>query len=137
MTSDPGDWIGAGRSWSHGPPADSLRVYADRRLIQFEVRTDAEFAGGWWWTEFAAPPGQDFAVGTYEAPHSYPFNEGAAGFSHSGNGRGCNGITATFTIHELAYDPDGTLRRFRADFEQRCENSTAALRGTWDFTAAG
>jgi len=35
------------------------------------------------------------------------------------------------------WDPDGTLRRFRADFEQRCENTDAALRGTWDFTAAG
>ena len=86
--------------------------------------------------EFAAPPGQDLAVGTYQNARRYPFNDGAPGFNHSGNGRGCNTLTATFTIHELVYDPDGTLRTFRADFEQHCEGVAAALRGTWVFHAA-
>lgn len=136
MTSDPGDYIGGGRTWSHGPPADGLRVSADRRLIAFHMDTNAEFQGGWWTTEFAAPPGQDLAVGTYQNARRYPFNDGAPGFNHSGNGRGCNTLTATFTIHELVYDPDGTLRTFRADFEQHCEGVAAALRGTWVFHAA-
>ncbi len=136
MTSDPGDYIGQGRTWSHGPPADRLRVSADRRLITFSMDTDAEFQGGWWTTDFAAPPGQDLAVGTTYQAKRYPFNDGSAGFDHGGNGRGCNTLTATFTIHELAYDPDGTLRTFRASFEQHCEGGEPALRGTWVFHAA-
>ena len=51
-------------------------------------------------------------------------------------GRGCNMSSSTFTVREISFDPDGTLRRFLADFEQHCENSQAALRGTWDFKAA-
>ncbi len=134
MTSDPGDYIGGGRSWSHGPPADTLQVWADRQHIRFWMHTDAEFEGGWWDTEIAAPPGQNLAAGTYSA-HRFA-EEGSAGFDHGGNGRGCNTINATFTIHELAYDPDGTLRTFRADFEQHCEGGVPALRGTWVFNAA-
>jgi hypothetical protein len=136
MTSDPGDYIGQGRDWSHGPPADTLRVSAGRQLISFRMDTNAEFQGGWWTTDFAAPPGQNLAAGTTYQARRYPFNDGSAGFDHSGNGRGCNELTATFTIHELAYDPDGTLRTFRADFEQHCESGEPALRGTWVFHAA-
>jgi hypothetical protein len=136
MTSDPGDYIGQGRTWSHAPPADRITVTGDRRLISFRMETDAEFQGGWWTTDFAAPPGQELAAGaTYEAKR-YPFNDGSAGFDHSGNGRGCNMLTALFTIHELTFDPDGTLRSFRADFEQHCEGGEPALRGSWVFRAA-
>ena len=136
MTSDPGDYIGQGRTWSHAPPADRITVSGTRQLISFRMDTDAEFSGGWWTTDFAAPPGQELAAGaSYEAKR-YPFNDGMAGFDHSGNGRGCNTLTATFTIHELTFDPDGTLRSFRADFEQHCEGGEAALRGTWIFRAA-
>ena len=98
---------------------------ANRQLITFSMDTDAEFQGGWWTTDFAAPPGQDLAAGTTYQAQRYPFNDGSAGFDHGGNGRGCNTLTATFTIHELAYDPDGTLRTFRATFEQHCEGGPA------------
>ena len=80
------------------------------------MQTDAEFEGGWWNTEFAAPPGQDLAVGTYRDARRYPFNDGAPGFNHSGNGRGCNTLTATFTIHELAYDPDDATTAVVTEF---------------------
>ena len=137
MTSDSGDYIGAGRTWSHGPPNDSLGVGANRQLITFTMNTDAEFQGGWWTTDFAAPPGQDLTAGTTYQAKRYPFNDGAAGFNHSGNGRGCNELTATFTVREIAFQANGVLRRFRADFEQHCEGGTPALRGTWDFNGTG
>ena len=133
MRSDPGDYIGQGRSWSHSPPADTLTVEANRQRIRFTMETDAEFENGWWHTEFVAPQGQDLAPGSFPAGR---FTGPNAGFEHGGNGRGCNMLQATFTIHELTYDPDGTLRRFRADFEQHCEGSIPALRGTWVFSAA-
>ena len=124
MTSDAGDYIGQGRTWSHAPPGDQVRVSAGRQLISLHVDTADQTDGGWWDTDFAAPPGQNLAVGTYENARRYPFNDGAPGFDHGGMGRGCNTLTARFTIHELAYDPDGTLRTFRADFEQHCEGGT-------------
>jgi hypothetical protein len=137
MTSDSGDYIGAGRTWSHGPPNDSLSVSAGRQLITFSMNTNAEFQGGWWTTDFAAPPGQDLTAGTTYQAKRYPFNDGMAGFNHSGNGRGCNELTATFTVREIAFQANGALRRFLADFEQHCEGGTPALRGTWDFNGSG
>ena len=89
------------------------------------MNTNAEFQGGWWTTDFAAPPGQDLAAGTTYQAKRYPFNDGAAGFNHSGNGRGCNELTATFTVREIAFHANGVLRRFRADFEQHCEGGDA------------
>ena len=136
MTSDQGDYIGQGRTWNHAPPADSVRVSATRQLISLHVDTADQTDGGWWDTDFAAPPGQDLAVGTYQNAKRYPFNDGAPGFAHGGMGRGCNELTATFTIHELTYDANRVLRTFRADFEQHCEGATPALRGTWVFKAA-
>jgi len=138
MTSDPTDYIGQGKTWSHGPPADKVSASGTRQMVSFRITTTDPTSGGfgWWDTTFAAGPGQDLAPGaTYEAKR-YPFNDGTAGFDHSGMGRGCNTLTATFTIHELTFDPDGTLRNFRADFEQHCEGGEAALRGTWVFRAA-
>jgi len=136
MTSDPGDYIGRGKTWSHAPPQDSLSVSGNRQLITFSMNTNAEFQGGWWTTDFAAPPGQELTAGTTYQATRYPFNDGGAGFAHGGNGRGCNELTATFTVREIQWDPDGALRRFLADFEQHCEGGTPALRGTWDFHAA-
>jgi hypothetical protein len=136
MTSDPTDYIGQGRTWSHGPPADRVSASGTRQLVSFHIETADQTNGGWWDTEFAAPPGGQLAAGASYEARRYPFNDGAAGFAHGGMGRGCNTLTATFTIHELTFDPDGTLRNFRADFEQHCEGGEAALRGTWVFRAA-
>jgi hypothetical protein len=137
MTSEPGDYIGAGRTWSYGPPADTIDVTAYPNVISFLVKGDVEHSGPWWGADFYAPNGQVLAVGHYPDARSHPTLEGNPGFNISGDGRGCGGIRSSFTVHELVWDHDGTLRRFRADFEQRCENTEAALRGTWDFTASG
>ena len=137
MTSEPGDYIGAGRTWSYGPPADAIDVTAYPNVVSFLVKAGPDETGPWWGGDFWAPNGRELAVGTYDGASSHPTAEGAPGFHISGDGRGCNGIRSSFVVHELVWDPDGTLRRFRADFEQRCENTDAALRGTWDFTAAG
>jgi hypothetical protein len=133
MTSDQGDYIGQGRPWSHGPQTDTLRVWASRTLVRLYLTN----ADGWWDGNFAAPPGQQLQPGaTYENAHRYPFNDGSPGLDVSGYGRGCNMSTSRFTIDQLAYDPDGTLRTFQVHFEQHCENADPALHGTWTFHAA-
>jgi hypothetical protein len=137
MTSDSGDYIGQGRTWSHGPPGDRALVRVGTpQYVDFHIDTADQSDGGWWDTEFAAGPGDRLEAGRTYSATRYPFNDNGPGFEHSGMGRGCNELKATFTVREIAFDADGTLRRFLADFEQHCEGGEAALRGTWDFRAA-
>lgn len=51
----------------------------------------------------------------------------------SGNGRGCNTLTGTFTVKSIAFELDGTVRNASISFVQHCEGATPALRGTLDF----
>ena len=133
MLSDAGDYIGQGQSWSHGPQTDTLRVWGSPSLVRLYL-TNAE---GWWDANVAAPPGQRLTAGrTYENAHRYPFNDASPGFDLGGYGRGCNESTSRFTVNQIAFDPDGTLRTFQVTFEQHCEHATPALRGTWTFHAA-
>jgi hypothetical protein len=133
MTSDPGDYIGQGQTWSHGPSTDTLRAWGSPTLVRLYLTN----ADGWWDMNVAAPPGGQLTSGTtYENAHRYPFNDGSPGFDLGGYGRGCNEPTSRFTVEALAFDPDGTLRTFQVRFEQDCEHATPALRGTWTFHAA-
>jgi len=133
MTSDAGDYIGQGQSWTHGPSTDTLRVWGSPTLVRLYL-TNAE---GWWDANVAAPPGAQLAAGaTYENAHRFPFNDGSPGFDLGGYGRGCNESTSRFTVDRISFDPDGTLRTFQVTFEQHCEHAQPALRGTWTFNAA-
>ena len=133
MTSDAGDYIGQGQTWTHGPQTDKLTAWGSPTLVRLYL-TNAE---GWWDGNFAAPPGQQLTQGTtYENAHRYPFNDNSPGLDVGGYGRGCNESTSRFTVDQLAFDPDGTLRTFQVTFEQHCEHAQPALRGTWTFHAA-
>jgi hypothetical protein len=84
-----------------------------------------------WSLNFAAPAGTPLVPGTYTGAVRYPFNPaGVPGLSISGAGRGCNMLSGTFTVHEAELGAGTTLARFAADFEQHCENGTAALFGS-------
>ena len=82
------------------------------------------------------PAGSSRPGTTYENAHRYPFNDDSPGLDLGGYGRGCNESTSRFTVDQLAFDPDGTLRTFQVTFEQHCEHAQPALRGTWTFNAA-
>jgi hypothetical protein len=129
FTGDQGDYISQGRSWSFGPPADSIQVTASRSLVTFSTRD--------WYGAFAAAPGQELVAGArYDGARRYPFNDAAPGLSISGDGRGCNELSGTFTVNRIEFDAAGALRAFEVTFEQHCEHMAPALRGTWTFAAA-
>jgi hypothetical protein len=91
--------------------------------------------GDWWYGDFVPEQGDILAAGsTYEATR-YPFNGSGAGMDVSGEGRGCNQLSGTFTVTEATFDEDGRLRTFGTSFEQHCEHMTPALRGTFEFRA--
>jgi hypothetical protein len=129
FTSDEGDFIGQGQTWSFAPPADGIHVTATRSHVAFEI--------GDWYGDFAAPPGQQLEAGRrYDGARRYPFNDAAPGLDISGDGRGCNELSGTFTVSKIEFDDAGTLRTFEVTFEQHCEHMPPALRGTWTFAAA-
>jgi hypothetical protein len=90
--------------------------------------------GDWWYLDFTPAAGDVLAPGTYSGATRYPFNGNGPGLSVSGNGRGCNELDGSFIVNELRMD-GGDLRSLSISFEQHCEHSPNALRGTLSFRA--
>lgn len=133
MNSDPGDYIGGGAQWSYSSAAgDTIAAGGTRRGVSFGIDGAN---GDWWYGDFVPAQGDILAAGsTYQATR-YPFNGSGAGMDVSGEGRGCNQLSGTFTVTEATFDEDGRLRTFGTSFEQHCEHMTPALRGTFEFRA--
>ena len=133
MTSDPGDFVGQGRSYSYSVPATAFSVQNGGNL----VRVDTSGPGGpadFWNFAFQAPAGQQLQAGTTYQAQRWPFQlSSLAGLEVFGQGRGCNTLTGSFTIVSIVYGPFGYLESFDATFEQHCEGATAALRGEVSF----
>ncbi|MDP9396045.1 MAG: hypothetical protein M3Q27_18045 [Actinomycetota bacterium] len=134
MAGDAGDYISGGRSYSYSASRDGISAAGSESRVSVSV----DGANGDWWTaDFEAPSGDILAPGTYDGATRYPFNGTGPGLSVSGNGRGCNTLTGSFTIKQIAFSPlDGRLTRLQAGFEQHCEGATAALRGEVSYNAA-
>src|SRR5919198_3979000 len=134
MTSDPGDYIGGGQSWSYAMPPDS---FASQILYRNGVEVIVNGANGdWWYLDFGAPNGAQLTPGTYDNAARWPFQDPSQpGLSIFGNGRGCNTLTGRFTVLDATYAPGGSLVSFHATFEQHCEGFAAALRGEVQLTS--
>ncbi len=134
LSSDPGDYIGAGRDYSYTKSDAEIIVSATDALLSIRVNGDESWNG-----EFLLPDSfTQLEAGTYANLTRYPFNDAATGgLSWSGEGRGCNELSGNLTINEVVYEA-GTLVLIDFEFEQYCENGTAALRGEihWDFDDA-
>ena len=130
MESDDGDYIGGGGTYTYTPRNASIGVGGNRQYVSGGLDGSD---GSWWYFTFAAPDGDILAPGvTYKASR-YPFNGTGAGMDVSGEGRGCNQLSGTFTVKHAAYWQDGTLKSFKVNFEQHCEHATPALRGTLEY----
>jgi hypothetical protein len=129
FSGDPGDYISGGQSYSYSTDAgDILNVSSDSAHSLVSVSVNA-FNGDWWTLELAAPSGQSLTSGTYTGATRYPFNGAGPGLDLSGNGRGCNTLTGSFTVLDAVYGINGYVQQFDATFEQHCEGATEAARG--------
>ncbi len=129
MVSDAGDYIGGGETYAHGTSAGDLFATYDAEDDAVSIRIETA-DGGWWSLDFAAAQGETLAVGTYDDATRYPFQDpDSPGLDVSGNGRGCNTLTGSFTVTEITFDAGGAIASFAADFEQHCEGVEPALRG--------
>ncbi|MEV7096315.1 hypothetical protein AB0M80_26045 [Amycolatopsis sp. NPDC051045] len=130
FSGDEGDYISGGRSYAYSTEAkDRLTVNASEDGNHIAVSISA-FNSDWWTLDLAAPSGTGLAVGTYDGATRYPFQgANAPGLDLSGNGRGCNTLTGTFTVQNVVFGPRGYVQTLDATFEQHCEGDTAAARG--------
>ena len=134
MTSDPGDYIGQGRTWRY-TVADSL--FAFGRVTPSRVRALQDGPGGWY-ADFESPRGTTLATGSYSGARRAVVGlpTSAPGLDVTGDGRGCNVVSGRFDVTQLAVHPvSGDLERFAATFEQHCEGAASALRGTLRWRA--
>lgn len=128
FSGDAGDFISQGKSYSYTTSkGDGLSVSSSTGS-EVSVSVNA-YNGDWWTLDLDAPGSQVLAPGTYAAAHRYPFNGTGPGLDLSGNGRGCNQLTGSFTVSKAVFGPQGYVQAFDATFEQHCENGTPALRG--------
>jgi hypothetical protein len=127
LTSDPGDYIGAGAAYSYTNANASILITASATTIQLSIAGQQE-----WSATFRAPSGVQLAQGSYTNATRSPFQGSGAGMNWTGEGRQCNSLTGFFTIDSLSWSSGiGTsLAGLDLRFEQRCEGGAAALRGT-------
>lgn len=122
--SEAGDYIGQGRTivLNQDDGAFSAQPLQGGVGVHFDGNT-------WWDLDFVAPAGEALKVGSYLDAERYPFqSSGVPGMDISGDGRGCNTLTGSFTV--LAIKTSGTqIDSFGADFEQHCEGGDPALHG--------
>jgi hypothetical protein len=133
FSGDSGDYISQGKSWSYSTSSgDVLNVSGSASGVHVSI---TGYNGDWWTLDIDAPdqpiPSQpaSLAPGTYTNAHRYPFNGTGPGLDLSGDGRGCNELTGSFTITNAVFGPQNYVQTFDATFEQHCEGGTAAARG--------
>ena len=134
MSSDPGDYIGQGLTSSYATPTSPFVATArnwqgENNRVDVVAWTNVGTAD-YWVLEFAAPPGQTLAPGTYsDAVRVVSQGSGQPGLDVWGMGRGCNALSGSFTVSDAVFGPYGYVQSFHATFEQHCEGHVAALRG--------
>jgi hypothetical protein len=129
MSGDEGDYITGGSSYTYDAAAgDEMTLNAGDAHNSIAVSINAK-NGDWWTLNLKAPNNTNLAPGVYPDATRYPFQGAGAGLSVSGNGRGCNELTGSFTVTELSFGPNGYVETLDATFEQHCEGGASALRG--------
>jgi hypothetical protein len=127
MTSDPGDFVGQGVSYSYATPQNTFTAQTfdwagPDNQVAISMQGDASHLDDWQ-LRFAAPPGEPLTPGTYTgAVRTFVAQgPGQPGLDVFGQGRGCNTVTGSFTV-------------LHATFEQHCNGDPPALRGEIDVS---
>lgn len=129
--SDEGDYIGQGKTAAFAGK-NIIRVNSSVQAVSFSV----DQGNDWWTLDLQRAGGGLLKVGEYNDAVRYPFNSNVNGVSFSGSGRGCNTLTGSFKVYDVAYDNAGQLLRLSADFTQYCEGGKPALNGRVRYRSA-
>ncbi len=132
LESDPGDYIGAGRSYAYNQTNARLAFSSPTpNGLTVNIQGDQDWSG-----EFRLPQRADqLQNGGYNNLARFPFHDAAVGgLSWTGQGRGCNTLTGSFTLSGVRYE-GGRLDAFDLTFTHFCEGGTAALRGQMHWSS--
>lgn len=131
LQSDAGDYIGGGRTY------EFTRLNTTMNVSSSGGHLSVALDGDQWWNGNFVLPGtySKLQTGTYVGLTRYPFNNTVTGgLDWSGDGRGCNTLSASMSVTHVVYV--GTeLKEVDLNFEQHCEGATAALHGQIHWTA--
>jgi hypothetical protein len=129
FVSRPGDYVGQGRTQTFTPLTGSftaVQLCSGNHLhVIYTGRDNSR-----WSLDFAAPGGRSLAPGAYENATRWPFQLSVSpGLSVSGEGRGCNREAGRFDVTAAEFGSFGAVTRFRARFENHCEDTGPGLTG--------
>lgn len=143
MQSQSGDYIGLGRNYSYDTTTGKFSAGVGTSTSGVPNYLSMSYIGRnydhWWYLDFSTRQlGTPLQVGTYTNARRAPFAPlGHPGLDVSGDGRGCNQLSGSFTIEEIQFEQisgQTYLRRLVATFEQHCEFATPALTGRIEYT---
>lgn len=130
MRSQPGDFVGQGEVYYFTEEDGAFT--AEHSFGHVFVRFKTPLLQ--WTLLFDSPKGTELAPGPYENAARLP-PPTQPGLDVGGGGRGCNRATGRFVVLQASYADWGRVESFAADFEQRCEDGSAALFGTVSFNS--
>ncbi len=138
MISQPGDYIGAGKTYNFTAPSATFTAQV---LGSGSYTNDVDIAvtsgNDWFYYDFAAPNLARLVPGVYTGATRWPFEAAnTPGLDIDGDGRGSNTLTGQFTVYQALYDGTGQITDFSASFEQHSEGATPALTGQILYHAA-
>ena len=127
LASDPGDWVGGGRTYLYTPADAVLKMSIsaiDGHLV-VSVTGDEEWTG-----DFAPMSGLDqLQPGFYPDLERYPFNNPTkGGLDWYGEGRGSNELSGWFAVDDVAYD-GAAITSIDLRFELHSEGAMPPLHG--------
>lgn len=101
VKSDPGDYIGAGQTYRYTKAEASMSVTANGGRLGLSIDGDQ-----WWYMDVAEPSSySEIVPDAFLDVRRYPFhNPQKDGFSFSGEGRGCNELTAKFAVGRFPFN---------------------------------
>jgi hypothetical protein len=130
LRSDPGDFIGGGKSYSYSPANAYVAVHVTGNCFSLIVYPIGAQVTDTWDGDFQEPSRlHDLEKGHYGNLRRYGFDDPAyGGFDWIGEGRGSNNVTGWFAIERVSYK-DGELSAITLRFELHSEDRKPALRG--------
>jgi hypothetical protein len=150
FSSEPGDYIGGGRRYTFTDETATFRHAIDPPYPgSIVINVLSKDLQSYWTVAMAAPAGQELAVGSYQNASDWsPATSSRPRFSLSGDGRGCGGSEAQFSVLELVRGASvlvttgamvSTISRLHVQFTQRCTATSApGLTGElWFIATAG
>ncbi len=130
-TSEPGDYIGLGKSDSI-EFSDEIEIEQFPGGVIFGYREDPRFR-----LELRAPEGHDLKPACYEKAQRAVVREPhRTGLDFDLESRGCNTLSGRFKIIDIRFDPStGAIESLAVDFLQHCSNNGSALSGQFRYNS--